>query len=90
MSFKKGSVALISSSERLKMPESIKQIPALLPPVLALVYNCTQAIKSTVNYIDDVSSSFSLNRNPAANLGFFPPCFVPETKGNKKRKASEV
>ncbi|KAG1144472.1 hypothetical protein G6F37_012293 [Rhizopus arrhizus] len=62
MSFKKGSVALISSSERLKMPESIKQIPDLLPPVLALVYNCTQAIKSTVNYIDDVSSSFSLNR----------------------------
>lgn len=90
MSFKKGSVALISSSERLKMPESIKQTPALLPPVLALVYNCTKVIKSTVNYIDDVSSSFSLNHNPAANLAFFPPCFVPVTKSNKKRKTSEV
>lgn len=66
MSFNKGSIALISSSERLKMPESIKQIPALLPPVLALVYNCTQAIKSIVDYIDDISSSFSSSRNPAA------------------------
>ncbi|RCH94319.1 hypothetical protein CU098_010068, partial [Rhizopus stolonifer] len=90
MSFKKGSIALISSSERLKMPESIKQIPALLPPVLALVYNCTQAIKNTVDYIDDVSSSFSLNRIPAANLTFFPPCFVPGTKNDKKRKTSEI
>lgn len=86
MLFKKGSVALLASSERLKMSESTKQIPALLPPVLALVYSCTQTIKSTVNYIDDVSSSFSLNRNPA----LFPSRFVPGSKNNKKRKASGV
>lgn len=88
MTFKKGSIALISSSERLKMPESIKQIPALLPPVLALVYNCAQTIKRTVDYIDDVSSRFCLDRNPV-DLAFFPPCFVPVTKSDKKRKISE-
>ncbi len=54
MSFKKGFIAFISSSERLKMPESIKQVPELSLPLLALVYNCTQAIRSTVNYIDNV------------------------------------
>lgn len=84
MSFKNGSIALISVSDRLKMPESIKEVPALLPPVLALVYNGSQVIKNTVDYIEDISSTFSLNTT--SDSAFFPPCFIPQTKDNKNKK----
>lgn len=37
MTFNHGSIGLLYSSPRLKMPESIGEVPFLLPPVLALV-----------------------------------------------------
>ncbi|KAG1471251.1 hypothetical protein G6F56_002231 [Rhizopus delemar] len=53
MTFTKGSVGILFSSPRLKMPENISQIPALLPPILALVYNCTLIIKETAQLLKD-------------------------------------
>ncbi|KAL0138993.1 hypothetical protein V8B55DRAFT_1519821, partial [Mucor lusitanicus] len=47
MTFTKGSVGLLLSSPRLKMPQNVSEVPALLPPILALVYNCTLIIKNS-------------------------------------------
>ncbi|KAL9539230.1 hypothetical protein MBANPS3_010382 [Mucor bainieri] len=90
MSFSRGSVALVSLSRRYKMPESIEEIPALLPPVLALVYNCALIMKNTSNYLDDVSSK--VNLDPPSSQTFLPPVFVPNVPSSncstgKKRKA---
>lgn len=87
MRFDHGSVSLLSTSKRLKMPESIEEVPALLPPVLNLVYNCSQIIRKTAEYIDDVATSvsFGLSSEPT----FIPPCFSPLAKANKKRKSKE-
>lgn len=90
MSFSLGSVSLVSLSKRYKVPESVKEIPALLPPVLALVYNCALIMKSTSEHLDDVSSRVNLNPPPQT---FFPPVFVPIVSSSncstgKKRKAS--
>lgn len=52
MTFAKGSVGVLFSSSRLKMPENISEVPALLPPVLALVYNCTLIIKHSIKNDD--------------------------------------
>lgn len=88
MRLDRGSVALLVTTERLKMPESIEEIPALLPPVLNLVYNHAQTIKKTALYIDDVSSSVSFGSKSEPT--FIPPCFVPSSKANKKRKSQEI
>ncbi|KAL0142701.1 hypothetical protein V8B55DRAFT_1563177 [Mucor lusitanicus] len=86
MSFSLGSVSLVSLSKRYKVPESVKEIPALLPPVLALVYNCALIMKSTSEHLDDSQSQ------PPPQT-FFPPVFVPIVSSSncstgKKRKAS--
>ncbi|RCH78773.1 hypothetical protein CU098_001614, partial [Rhizopus stolonifer] len=57
MSFKNGSISLLSRSSRLRMPTSVQEIPHFLPPVLNLIYNINQTIKSTIEAIDDASSS---------------------------------
>ncbi|KAL7333197.1 hypothetical protein PS15p_202131 [Mucor circinelloides] len=74
MRFDRGSVALLVTTKRLKMPESIEEVPALLPPVLNLVYGHAQTIKKTAEYIEDVSTSVSFGSNSELTL---PPCFVP-------------
>lgn len=51
MTFNHGSIGLLNSSPRLKMPESIREVPYLLPSVLALVYNCAQVIKNTAQFL---------------------------------------
>lgn len=90
MTFTKGSVGILFSSPRLKMPENISQIPALLPPILALVYNCTLIIKETAQLLKDESRH--INLNPFRNSDyFFPDSFVPESKDSlKKRKVFSV
>lgn len=85
MRLDRGSVALLVATKRLKMPESIEEVPALLPPVLNLIYSHAQTIKKTAEYIDDVSTSVSFGSNSEPT--FIPPCFVPSTKANKKRKS---
>ncbi|KAG1322664.1 hypothetical protein G6F62_010115 [Rhizopus arrhizus] len=84
----RGSVALLVTTKRLKMPESIEEVPALLPPVLNLVYSHAQTIKKTAEYIDDVSTSVSFGSN--SELTLIPPCFVPLAKANKRRKSEEI
>ncbi|KAI9258418.1 hypothetical protein EDC94DRAFT_171179 [Helicostylum pulchrum] len=90
MTFTKGSVGILFSSPRLKMPENISQVPALLPPILALVYNCTLVIKETAQLLKDESTH--INLNPFKNSDyFFPDSFVPESKNSsKKRKTSSA
>lgn len=61
MAFTKGSVGILFSSPRLKMPENINQIPALLPPILALVYNCTLIVKETAQLLKDESTQINLD-----------------------------
>lgn len=46
-------------------------------PVLALVFNCTQVSKSTANYIDDISSSVSFNRDLAHLLIYTYLVYIP-------------
>ncbi|CAO3657386.1 unnamed protein product [Mucor hiemalis] len=81
----RGSIAIIKSTERLHMPESVAEIPRLLPPVLKLAYNCAQVMSETTNSINDVASSVALNDS---ELIYFPPCFVAAEINHKKRKAS--
>jgi hypothetical protein len=38
MTFNHGSIGLLYTSPRLKMPENIGEVPRLLPPVLTLIY----------------------------------------------------
>ncbi|GAA5796066.1 hypothetical protein HPULCUR_001435 [Helicostylum pulchrum] len=77
MTFTKGSVGILFSSPRLKMPENISQVPALLPPILALVYNCTLVIKETAQLLKDESTH--INLNPFTNSDyFFPDSFVEQ------------
>lgn len=85
MTFTKGSVGILFSSPRLKMPENISQVPALLPPILTLVYNCTSIIKETAQLLKDESTH--VNLNPFKNSDyFFPDSFLPESKDIKKKK----
>ncbi|CAO3645400.1 unnamed protein product [Mucor hiemalis] len=88
MTFTKGSVGILFTSPRLKMPESINQIPALLPPVLALIYNCALIVKETAQLLQDESSNVNLDPFKNTNY-FFPDSFVPKSKeySYKKRKA---
>lgn len=88
MSFNNGSVSLLSTSDRLRMPESVSEIPRLLPPVLNLVYNLNKLLKSTVEKLKEMNSSVATELE---NINFFPPCFVPAaaTATNKKRKTKE-
>lgn len=85
MTFTKGSVGILFPSPRLKMPENISQIPALLPPILALVYNCTLIVKETAQLLKDESTQ--INLDPFKNSDdFFPNSFVPESKDSSKKK----
>ncbi|CEP16821.1 hypothetical protein [Parasitella parasitica] len=88
MRLHRGTVALLVTTKRLKMPESIEEVPALLPPVFNLVYTHAQTIKRTAAYIDDVSTSVSFGSK--SELTFIPPCFAPSAKANKKRKSKEI
>ncbi|ORE12397.1 hypothetical protein BCV71DRAFT_191128 [Rhizopus microsporus] len=85
MSFSKGSIGLVSSSQRLKMPTSINEIPRFLPPVLHLIYNCSQIIKSTKEHLEKISGIVSLGQLAPCEKKYFPPTFV--ISNNKKRKA---
>lgn len=85
MSFPKGSIGLISSSQRLKMPTSISEIPRFLPPVLCLIYNCSQIIKSTKKHLEKISGIISLSQLAPCEEKYFPPTFV--ISSNKGRKA---
>ncbi|KAI8982405.1 hypothetical protein BDF20DRAFT_866742 [Mycotypha africana] len=79
MTCDKGSVALVGTSRRYHMPESVAEIPKRLPPVLKLVYNCAMAIQSTTNHLKAISASISLNEGSEV---YFPPCFLA---GDRKR-----
>lgn len=84
MTFKR-SMGALYSSPRLKMPENIAEIPRLLPPVLALVYNCSLIMKKTVQFLVDTAAS--VNLDPFANSEhFFPDAYFPNMS-NKKRKS---
>ncbi|KAL9538841.1 hypothetical protein MBANPS3_010643 [Mucor bainieri] len=81
----KGCVGVLYSSPRLKMPENIAEIPRLLPPVLALVFNCSIIMKETVQFL--VGTAASVNLDPFANSEyFFPDAYIP-SMSNKKRKS---
>ncbi|CAO3664789.1 unnamed protein product [Rhizopus stolonifer] len=85
MTFDKGSVSLLSTSDRLHMPESVSEVPRLLPPALRLVYNLNKFLKSTVDELKVVNSSISCDLD---DNFFFPPCFVPAaaTSVNKRKR----
>lgn len=73
-----GSVALLSSSGRFKMPEAINEVPSFLPPVLAVVYNCAQIMKRTSSHLEEISSAVTFTK-PKAKPSF-PPCFFAGEK----------
>ncbi|CAO3691205.1 unnamed protein product [Rhizopus stolonifer] len=84
MSFSKGSIGLVSSSQRLKIPSSVNEIPRFLPPVLHLIYNCSQIIKSTKKHLERISGTVSLVQLASCEEKYFPPAFV--INNIKKRK----
>lgn len=88
MTFGHGSVGQLYTSPRLKMPESIGEVPRLLPPALSLIYNYAQVIKNTSQFLG--KNIDEVNLNPFSNIDyFFPPSFVPGASNSpKKRKAS--
>ncbi|KAI9481639.1 MAG: hypothetical protein EXX96DRAFT_538817 [Benjaminiella poitrasii] len=78
MTFSHGSVGLLYTSPRLKMPKNIGEVPRLLPPVLTLVYNCTQVIKNTAQFLRE--NVISVNLDLFSNIDYyFSPSFVTET-----------
>ncbi|KAI8983914.1 hypothetical protein BDB01DRAFT_790637 [Pilobolus umbonatus] len=85
MSFNNGSVALLSSSNRLHMPESVAEIPRLLPPILNLIYNINRMLKCTVEELKNINSSVCIENDMDL---YFPPCFVPAAAATiiKKRR----
>lgn len=82
MDFRHGSTALLTTSKRFKMPESLEEIPLLLPHVLKLLYNCSLITRSTVASIKLSTNTF----NEDEEGHFLPPCFRPVEKSDKKRK----
>ncbi|KAI7902077.1 uncharacterized protein BX663DRAFT_511671 [Cokeromyces recurvatus] len=84
MTFNNGSVSLISRSRRMKMPETVAEIPLLLPPVLKLIYNASQTMKGTIDFIKEIFLNVSLDE---LDVPYFPPCFAV-CNLNKKRKTS--
>lgn len=84
MSFSKGSIGLVSSSQSLKMPTSVNEIPRFLPPVLHLIYNCSQIIKSTKEHLENISGIVSLGQEEK----YFPPTFIHNR--NKKRTITVI
>lgn len=80
MTCSKGSVSLLSTSLRYHMPESIEEIARLLPPVLKMIYNCSQIVKNTAVHLKKVSSTVEINSNKNV---YFPPCFIA-TANNKR------
>ncbi|PHZ08951.1 uncharacterized protein RHIMIDRAFT_267209 [Rhizopus microsporus ATCC 52813] len=74
MTYNKGSVALIGTSQRYYTPESPTEVPKLLPPVLKL------AITSHLKTI-----SFSVSLDEGSEV-YFPPCFV--ASDNKRTYAA--
>lgn len=83
MTFENGVVGLVSSSDRIKMPTNIKEVPRLLPAAMRLVYNSSLVIKSTVEYLGDVYGS-----EGNVDISYFPPSFEPIAElMNKKRKS---
>lgn len=87
MTFDKGSVSLVSTSRRYRMPESVADIPRLLPPILKLVYNWAKVIEGTSQYIRSVSSTVRLDDDEEV---YFPPCFVTENNSADKRKSEDI
>ncbi|KAI7889218.1 uncharacterized protein EV154DRAFT_424253, partial [Mucor mucedo] len=88
LSFDNGSISLLSISDRLHMPETVSEIPRLLPPVLNFVYNLNRVLKSTVDQLKDMNSSVFIE--PETKF-FLPLSFVPVTNAaiNKKRRPDE-
>ena len=73
-----GSTSLITRSKRLRLPETVADIPRLLPLVLKLVFNAAQIVKGTMNTIKEASTSVCLDNDN--DLPFFPPCYVSSSK----------
>ncbi|CEP16604.1 hypothetical protein [Parasitella parasitica] len=78
-----GSTSLITRSKRLRLPETVADIPRLLPLVLKLIFNAAQIVKGTMNTIKEASISVCLDNDN--DLPFFPPCYV----SSNKRKTPE-
>lgn len=79
----RGSTSLITRSKRLRLPETVADIPRLLPFVLKLVFNAAQIVKGTMNTIKEASNFVCLDNDN--DLLFFPPCYV----SSNKRKTPE-
>jgi hypothetical protein len=70
------------------MPESVADVPRLLPPAIKLVYNWAKIIGGTCQYIRSVSSIVALEDND--DQVCFPPCFVAENSSGNKRKSDDI
>lgn len=74
----KGSTSLITRSKRLRLPETVTDIPRLLPLVLKLVFDAAQIVKGTMDTIKEASTPVCLDNDN--DLPFFPPCYVSSNK----------
>ncbi|CEG83534.1 hypothetical protein RMATCC62417_17439 [Rhizopus microsporus] len=83
-SFDHGSTSFITMSKRLKMPESLDEMPFLLPPVLKLVYSCVQTTKTST---DKIIQKTRHRLQESEVECYFPPRFHKKEAPNKKRKA---
>ncbi|CAO3650340.1 unnamed protein product [Mucor hiemalis] len=79
----KGSISLLTTSDRFHMSKTVSEIPRLLSPVVNLVYNLNRVLKSTVDQLKDMNSSVFIE--PETKF-FLPPCFVPAANATAKKK----
>ncbi|KAI8059721.1 hypothetical protein BDF21DRAFT_429596 [Thamnidium elegans] len=67
MSFNNGSISLKSISDRLHMPETVCEIPRLLPPVLNRIYNLNEVRQLLIR---KESQKKTINIFPLASIYF--------------------
>lgn len=72
MKFRKGSVGLVCSSKRTKMPTVAKEDTRLLPKALKNCYSASKITKSTVEYLESIFSEEVEDKEIS-----FLPCFEP-------------
>ncbi|KAI8088466.1 hypothetical protein BDF21DRAFT_334304, partial [Thamnidium elegans] len=66
------SVSFLSCTDRLKTPESVKEIPSFFPLILSLVYNCPQIMRRTDQYFETIRSRVTLGK--PKSKPYFPYC----------------
>ncbi|KAF1798340.1 hypothetical protein V8B55DRAFT_1176773 [Mucor lusitanicus] len=84
MTFKHGSMALLTFSKRFKMPESLNELPHLLPPVLRAMYICAVVTKESADMIKRITSVALSNDESVEDFYYFPMLTASPSHRRKK------